>query len=132
MPGRNPGEKTVTITNPQPSLIIFTRGYYSQVLVTTEEPRAAIAPAKDRHNLTDAEKIALYEQWKPFAASSGTYEIKDQMLIKRTIVAKNVEVMTKATPNIWEFRLEEPNTLWLNPTGRLVATEPRIKLMRLE
>jgi hypothetical protein len=132
MPGRNPAEKGATITNPQPSLIIFTKGYYSQVLVMAEKPRAAVAPAKDRQNLTDAEKIARYEQWRRFAAVSGTYEIKDQTLIKRAIVAKNVEVMTKATPNIWEFKLEGPNTLWLNPAGDLIATEPRIKLTRLE
>ena len=31
---------------------------------------------KDRQNLTDAEKIAFYEQWRAFAANSGTYEIK--------------------------------------------------------
>jgi len=132
MPSRNPAEKGITITNPQPSLIIFLKGYYSQVLVTAETARAAVAPAKDPQNLTDAEKIARYEQWRPFIATSGTYEIKDQTLIKRAIVAKNVGVMTKATPNIWEFKMEGPNTLWLNPTGDLIATEPRIKLTRLE
>jgi len=131
-PSRNPAEKGATITDPQSNLIIFTRGYYSQVIVTAEKPRAAVAPAKDPQNLTDAEKIARYGQWRPFIASSGSYEIKGSTLIKRAIVAKNVEVMTKATPNIWEFKLEGPNTLWLIPTGDLAATEPRIKLTRLE
>jgi hypothetical protein len=48
------------------------------------------------------------------------------------MVAKNVAVMTRGTPTIWEFKLEGPNTLWLIPTGDLAATEPRIKLTRLE
>ncbi|SRR6266545_2637689 len=131
MPGRNPAAKGVTPTNPQPGLLIFTKGYYSG-MGTGGQPRAVVAPAKDPRNLTDAEKIARYEQWKPFVANAGTYEINGSMLIMRPIVAKNVEVMTKATPNIWEFKLKGPNMLWLIPTGGRAATEPRVKLKRLE
>jgi hypothetical protein len=77
-----PAEKgaAVTISNPQPSLAIFTRGYYSAVVVTGTQPRAAVAPPKDPQNLTDAEKIARYEQWGPFIAIAGTYEIKGSTL----------------------------------------------------
>jgi len=131
-PGRNPVEKGRTVTDPQPSVIIFTRGYYSQVIVQQEKPRDPVAPAKDPQNLTDAEKIARYAQWKPFAANSGTYEIKGSTIIKVAIVAKNVAGMTNPRRNIWEFKLEGANTLILIPTGNLAATEPRIKLTRLE
>lgn len=131
-PGRNPAEKGVTITNPQPSLIIFTRGYYSAVIVEGGQPRAAVAPPKDRRNLTDAEKVARYEHWRPFVANSGTYEIKESTLVTRAIVAKNAEGMTKATPNIQDFKLEGPDTLWLIPIGDRAAIEPRLKLTRLE
>jgi hypothetical protein len=131
-PSRNPAEKDSTVTNPQPDLLIFTRGYYSQVLETDAQPRAAVAPAKDPQNLTDAEKIARYEHWRPFAATSGTYEIKGSTIVKRAIVAKNVAVMTRPTPIPWEFKLEGTNTLWLIPTGDWSATEPRIKCTRLE
>jgi hypothetical protein len=47
-------------------------------------------------------------------------------------VAKNVAVMTSGTPNIQEFKLEGPNTLWLIPTGDQAATQPRLKLTRVE
>jgi hypothetical protein len=129
-PGRNPAENGTTITNPQPGLLIFTRGYYSQAY--EEQPRAAVAPAKDRQNLTDAEKIARYEHWKPFAANSGTYEIKGSTITKRAMVAKNVAVMTRQTPVTWEFKLEGSNTLWLIPTGDWSVTEPQVKYTRLE
>jgi hypothetical protein len=132
MPGRNPSEKGVTVTDPQPGLMIFTKGYYSQVIVMSEQPRAAVEIPKDAQNLTEAEKIARYEQWRPFGAASGAYEVKGTTLIRRAMVAKNVAVMTRGTPTIWEFKLEGPNTLWLIPTGDLAATEPRIKLTRLE
>jgi hypothetical protein len=132
-PSTNPADKgaTTTYSNPQPGLFIFTRGHYSAVVVTAPEPRAAVAPAKNPQNLTDAEKIALYEQCKGFRANSGTYEIKGSTLSIRPIVAKSVAMMTKQTPITWEFKLESPNTLWLIPLAQS-ATEPRIKLMRLE
>jgi hypothetical protein len=76
MPNTKPAEKGAVITNPQPSLIIFSRGYYSEVFVRGEKPRAEVAPAKDPQNLTDEEKIARYEQWRQFAANAGTYQIK--------------------------------------------------------
>ena len=132
MPSSKPAEKGTTNSNPQPSLIIFTKGYYSQVFVPGEQPRASVAQAKDPENLTDAEKIARYEQWGPFVANSGTYEIKGSTLSRRVIVAKNVAVMTSETPNIQEFKLEGPNTLWLIPPADQSATQPRLKLTRLE
>jgi hypothetical protein len=120
------------VTTPQPGLMIFTRGYYSTVTVMGQQPRAAAVPAKDPEKLTDSEKVARYEEWRPFGASSGAYEIAGSKLTRRVMVAKNVRVMTRGTPTVWEFKLEGPNTLWLIPTGDLVATEPRYKLTRLE
>ena len=132
MPGATPAEKGTTITNPQPSLIIFTRGHYSQLVVRGQEPRAAVAPAKDPQNLTDAEKIARFEEWGPLVANAGTYEVKGSTIIRRATVAKSVEVMTNATPVTSEFKLEGANTLWLIPTGDRAARDPRVKLTRLE
>lgn len=133
-PAGNPAARGIarTNTNPAPGLIIFTKGYYSEVYVTGGQPRPAFAPAKDPQNLTDAEKIARYAQWNPFTANSGTYEIKGSMLIRRPIVAKNVDVMTREMPTVLEFRPEGSNTLWLIPTADQSATEPRTKLTRVE
>ena len=131
VPSKNPAEKGTTITDPQPGLLIFTKGYYSLLLVRGSQPRAAFAPAKDPEKLTDAEKIARYEQWGPFTANSGTYEVKGSMLQFRPIVAKSVEVMTSGTPITWELKVEAPNTLWLIPTGDR-ANEPRVKFAKVE
>lgn len=132
VPGATPAEKGTTITNPQPSLIIFTRGHYSQLVVRGQQPRGAVAPAKDPQSLTDAEKIARFEEWRPLVANAGTYEVKGSTIIRRATVAKSVEVMTGATPLTSEFKLEGANTLWLTPTGERAATDPRVKLTRLE
>jgi hypothetical protein len=132
VPPNNPAEKSTTITNPQPGLIIFTKGYYSFLAVRGGQPRAAFAPAKDPKNLTDAEKIARYEQWSPFTANTGTYEVKGSMLQLHPIVAKNVEVMTSGTPITWELKVEAPNTLWLIPPSDRATTDPRLKFTRLE
>jgi hypothetical protein len=129
-PGKSSTDKDSTITNPQPSVMIFTKGYYSTV--AEYEPRVAAAPAKDPKNLTDAEKSARYEEWRHFAASAGTYEIKGSTIIRHAIVAKNVGNMTRGTPSLQEFKLEGPNTLWLLPAASAPATEPRVKLTRLE
>jgi hypothetical protein len=132
MPSKNAAEKGTTITNPQPGLIIFTKGYYSLLAVRGREPRAAFAPAKDPENLTDAEKIARYEQWSPFTANSGTYEVKGSTLQMHPIVAKSVDVMTSGTAITWEVKVEAPNTLWLIPTSDKAATDPRVKFTRSE
>jgi hypothetical protein len=131
-PGSNPAEKGATNSAPQPGLIIFTRGYYSQVMVTGDQPRAEYAPAKDPQNLTDAEKVARFEQWRQFAANSGTYEIKGSTLTRRPTVAKNAQFMGAQAAVTQEFKLEGPNTLWLIPTGDQAATQPRMKLTRVE
>ncbi|MFZ0064137.1 MAG: hypothetical protein WAL47_19050 [Pyrinomonadaceae bacterium] len=131
-PPKTPAEKATSITDPQPGMIIFTKGHYSGIAVRARQPRAAVAPAKDPANLTDAEKIARYEQWSPFMANSGTYEVKGTTLQMHPIVAKSVEVMTSGTPITWELKLEAPNTLWLIPPADRATTDARLKFTRLE
>ena len=126
----NTTEKPTPITNPQPGLLIFTKGYYSVVVVTGRNARTAVEP-KDPQNLTDAEKIASYEQWRAFAANSGTYEIKGSTLTRRATVAKNVNVMTRQEPLAVEFKMEGTNTLWLIPPADR-PNDPRVKWTRVE
>lgn len=121
-----------TNSNPQPSLIIFTRGYYSRLNVEGRGPRPPVARPQDPQKPTDAEKIALYEQWRPFTASAGTYEISGSTLILHSLVAKNVAVMSRSAPSNWEIKLEGATTLWLIPSPDRIAAEPRMKLLRLE
>ena len=132
-PPGNPRAQGVQViaTNPQPGLIIFTRGYYSEVYLGGAA-RPTVAPARDALKLTDTEKIAKYEEWRPLTANAGTYTIEGSRLIRHPIVAKNVDVMTRDTRVPLEFKLEDANTLWLLPTAERSATEPRTKLTRVE
>lgn len=131
-PPSNANEKGTSITSPQPGLLIFTKGYYSGIAITANQPRTAFAPAKDPLNLTDAEKIARYEHWLPFIANAGTYEVKGSTLTLRAMVAKNVEVMTTAAPQTWELKLEGADAFWLIPPTDRATTSPRVKFTRLE
>lgn len=80
--------------NPQPSLYMFSRGYYSALRVNGNEPRKQAPAPKDPTHLTDAEKIALYDEWAPYAASGGTYEVKGDTMINHNLLAKMVRGMT--------------------------------------
>jgi len=89
------GANARTDTNPQPSLLIFYRGYYSIVRDNSREPRKQAPDPKDPAKPTDAEKIAKYDEWAPFAASAGTYEVKGNTLITHNVLAKQVKGVTK-------------------------------------
>jgi hypothetical protein len=80
--------------NPQPGLLIFTRGYYSATRVTASEARKQSPAPKNPAHLTDAEKIAFYKEWAGYAASAGTYEVKGSRIINHNLLAKMVRGMT--------------------------------------
>jgi hypothetical protein len=126
------GANAVNNSKPQPGLWIFTRGHYSQMITNGTQPRKTVQ-YKVPNQPTDAEKLARYEQWQPFAANAGTYEIKGSTLTRRLIVAKNVEVQT-GPPIVSEFKLEGNNTLWLITKGAAgqPASETRMRLTRVE
>jgi hypothetical protein len=84
----------VVTTNPQPGLLIFTRGYYSATRVTASEARTPSPAPKDPAHPTDAEKIAFYNEWAGYAASAGTYEVRGNTIINHNILAKMVRGMT--------------------------------------
>ena len=131
-PASNANDKPTPVTSPQPGLLIFTKGYYSGIAVTGSQPRTAPAPAKDPGNLTDAEKIARYEQWNPFLANAGTYEVKGSTLTMHAMVAKNPDAMTTNATITWEIKLEGASTFWLIPPADRATTSPRVKFTRVE
>lgn len=69
------GANPATNTSPQPSVIIFARGHYSWLSVGGTSPRKQSAAAATPGKLTDADKVARYEEWNPFTANTGTFEI---------------------------------------------------------
>ena len=127
------GASASTISNPQPSLVIFTKGPYSVLSVNGAQPRPQFAPPKDPNKLTDAEKIARYEQWSRFTANAGTYEVKGTTLTRRPLVAKNETVMARNSSIASEFKLDG-NTLWVTTKSEAgqPASETRAKLKRIE
>ena len=72
----------------------MSRGYYSATRVLSSEARKQSPMPKDPKKLTDAEKLALYDEWAPYAASAGTYEVMGNTIINHNIVAKMVRGMT--------------------------------------
>jgi hypothetical protein len=134
VPAGNPrtGGVAVTQDHPQPNLLIFSKRYYSEMIVMGGQRRPAAAPPANPLQVTDAEKIAFYNQWRPFTANAGTYNVAGSTLVRRPIVAKNVDVMTRGSAIPAELKFEDPDTVWLIPTGEFATTEPRLKLTRLE
>ena len=84
----------VANANPQPGLAIFSRGYCSILRVNGDAVRPQSPPANNPANLTDAEKIARYEEWAAFGAVAGTCEVNGNTLLNHNILAKNVAGMT--------------------------------------
>jgi hypothetical protein len=81
-------------TRPQPNLLIFYRGFYSIVRDDSSTARKPSPAPKDPARLTDAEKIARYDEWAPFKASAGTYEVIGNRLVTHNVVAKQAKGMT--------------------------------------
>jgi hypothetical protein len=117
------GANASSVTSPQPSLVIFTRGYYSWLSISGNAPRKQSAPPV-AGKMTDADKVARYAEWDPLNANSGTFEIKGSSLTTRVTVAKNVGVMAPNNSLTREFKLEGDN-LWItqrvagDPSGEL-------------
>lgn len=82
------GANPTTDTDIPASLLIFTRNHYSVVEMNNARQFPSPAPPKVAGKLTDAEKLARYEDWLPVVAISGTYEIKGTTLIRRPLVNK--------------------------------------------
>lgn len=111
------GANASTNTHPQPSLTIFYRGYYSLIKDISSEPRKPSPAPKDPTKLTEAEKIARFEEWDPFRASAGTYEVKGNPLITHSIVAKQAKGMTLTEEVTIKFEgdtfvVSSPNDDW--------------------
>ncbi len=109
--------KLPTITNPQPSLYIFTKKHYSRMEVAADKSRPDLP-----QNATDAQKVAV---WGPFNAVSGMYEIKGNKIVLRPIVSKDPRLMAPGYSTDHEFALEG-DTLYVT------FGQARLKLVRIE
>ena len=126
------GANPISVPSPQPSLYIFHHGYFALVQVTGDKPRTASAPMKDPAKPTDAEKLARYEEWAPFGAQAGTYELKAGKLTRTAIAAKGASAMN-GTPYDVDAKVSA-TTLVLTgqaPAGQ-PARETKITLTRVK
>ena len=126
------GANPQNIASPQPSLVIFTRGHYSWLNVNGTTPRKQRAAAATPGKLTDAEKVAAYDEWQPFTANTGTFEVKGSTLTRRPMVAKNVGPMAPgANPIAQEFKVDG-NTLTLSgPAPGDPKSQTRFRMTRV-
>jgi hypothetical protein len=100
------------ITNPQPSLYIFTPRHYSVMAVTGTKPR----PTYMQGAATAEQKIEMFDA---FVANAGTYTLAGNLLKTRPIVAKQEFVMSGPDQEL-DLKIEG-NTIWLtakNGPGR--------------
>jgi len=123
------GPNARKVTNPQPSVVIFTQRYFSIDEVTSNAPRPELPPSDKR---TDKQ---IADAFGPFIAQAGTYEIKGNEITYKRIAAKNPATMRSGDFIVDTFKMEGKNTLWVTSKtnqNEPVANPPTRKLTRLE
>ena len=125
------GSNPSTNSSPQPSLLIFARGHYSWIQLQGTNARKQRPAAATPGQLTDAEKVAAYDEWAPLTANTGTFAVKGSTLSRTVQVAKNVGAMSATAPQEQQFKLEG-DTLWLTgPAPGNQKGEIRYRLTRV-
>jgi hypothetical protein len=121
------GARAMTV-KPGANLTIFAGKHYSRIEVHTDKPRPVLA------NPASATAEELREAWGPFVAEAGTYEVADNLITLRPIVAKNPAAMAPGVTMVYSYKLE-------GDTLRLTAQRDRngpvanpftVKLVRVE
>jgi hypothetical protein len=106
------GPNGTTNSNLQPRLVLFTATHYARVGVTSPKPRPVPEPGEF---VTDP---LILQQWGPFAADAGTYQVSGTDVTLKAIVAKNPAAMSADGRFFvtYTFRIDG-NTLTLTQKG---------------
>jgi hypothetical protein len=117
-----------TNPRPQPSVYIFTKGYYSMMFVPGTGPRTPFTSGRP----SAAERVTAFDS---FRASSGTYLVQDSSLTIRPHVARVPNLMAGESQN-YTYQLRG-DSLWLTldyPWARdtTQTARVRVRLVRLE
>ena len=83
---------------PAADVYIFTGKHYSMMFAATDRPQI-----DDTSKATADELRAM---WGPMAANAGTYDVSDNLVTIRPIVAKIPVVMKPAANEVYAFRVE--------------------------
>jgi hypothetical protein len=113
---------------PGPNLTIFSGTHYSRIDVQTDKPRPVL------ENPSDATADELRQTWGPLVAEPGTYEIADNKMTLRPIVAKNPAAMAPNVALVYSYKLEADTltvTAQRDRNGR-VAHPFTVKLVKIE
>ena len=122
------GARTIT-DGVQPSLFIFSKGYYSYLFLQTDQPRPPVPAPQTRQNLTDAEKLARFEHWRTFTAASGTYQVGGTTVTLRPIIARDRWAMSEQAVQSLQFQLRGSDTVVVHFAP---AAGIRVTLVRVE
>jgi hypothetical protein len=107
-------------------LLVFTKHHFSMIFVAGAQPR----PELPQQGATDAQKVAA---WTPLYLGAGTYEIKGDRYIAKSLVSKDPG---QINPDAWmaiEFKIEG-DTLITTPkeTNAGPLNYASTKLIRVE
>ena len=125
---RTAGPNAQTITPDQPSLDVITAKHYSRVEIHGPGPRPNVADA------SKATADELREAWGPVIAEAGSYEVRDNVIRMRPVVAKNQSAMAAGVVLENTYRIAG-DTLWMTmrrDMRGLIPNPPTVKLVRVE
>ena len=123
-----PNAQIIPIPATSPNLTLVTAKHYSRLRLDTERPRPVPA------DLAKASADELRAVWGPFTGEAGTYEIGDNTITMRPIVAKNPAAMTAGAFTVYSVKIQG-DTLWVTEqrTHRgPVAYPTTVKTVRVE
>ena len=113
---------------PGPNLTIFSGEHYSRIDVQTDKPRPVLA------NPASATAEELREVWGPLVAEAGTYELADNRITLRPLIAKNPAAMAPNVSIVYSYKLEGDSLTLTAQRDRNgpVANPFTVKLSRIE
>src|SRR5215813_1157899 len=112
---------------PVAGVYIFTGKHYSMMFATSDRPQV-----DDTSKATADELRAM---WGPMAANAGTYDVSDNLVTIKPIVAKIPIVMKPGANEVYAFRVEGnilSFTQQRNARGVTVQNAATTRLMRVE
>jgi hypothetical protein len=84
---------------PGPNLTVFAARHYSRIQDQAEKPRPVLA------DIANATADQLREVWGPLVAEAGTYEVNNDVVSLRPIVAKNPAAMATGIVIVFAYKL---------------------------
>ena len=95
------GDESTTISDPQPSLYLFTDRYYAIMFIPGTEPRPDLMVVQQQ--LRQASGEDLVAAFNTFVANAGTYEVSGSRLTRNIVVARIPGAMGVTAD--WEYEV---------------------------